>query len=186
MFSETTLLNARQLFKQHTIKRLDIGVTTGIDKTKVVSDIKVLCTSEAGVDYTVFFKLQEQCADICRYLQSTVFDPSADDGGILFELTEAAQQLDADELEQHLNRFFNFIDPRVKEAKKEQEIQSIEFVGNTFILNNRTVFKVLSDDGEGHLTIDILKGNQAIQDLKLSSHGLLDGLYVGAIKQVED
>lgn len=172
-------INIRQFFRAHNIKALTLGASTCINNRNTVTDVFVLCISQQGDDYTVTFKLQTDCADICNLLIKIESEPHA-----RIAFTDACLDLDVEERETRVKSFLKSIDGRVKEAKKEQEIQSIKFLGNTFELNKKTVFKVISDDGSGHLGIEIA-GNSATQDLKLSSHGLLDGLYMGAICQVD-
>ena len=126
--------------------------------------------------FTVSFKLQGKDSDIGLYLNeiNTV-------EGLTLDFKKEAGSLTQQTLESYLEQFINVVSTRLTEAKKEQEIQSIVFVGNRFSLNNQTTFKVLSDDGEGRLAIE-LEGDSNHEDLKLSSHGLMDGLYMGSIK----
>ncbi|MEE8056499.1 MAG: hypothetical protein V3T17_01500 [Pseudomonadales bacterium] len=174
-----TQLNIRQFFRAHSIKALTLGANTCINNRNTVTDVLVLCVSKQGDDYTVAFKLQTDCADICKFLLKIESGPE-----VRLTFTETALVLEAEEREALVNQFLKSIDIRVKETKKEQEIQSIKYLGNVFELNKKTVFKVISDDGDGHLGIELL-GNPLSQALKLSSHGLLDGLYRGIIRQIE-
>lgn len=100
------------------------------------------------------------------------------------ELTDDGSELDEEQLDKLVQKFLKLIKTRVEKAKQEQDVQSIRFVGNTFVLNKSTTFKVLSDDGDGRLNIEIL-GGDGLQDVMMSAHGLLDGLYTGFIELVE-
>ena len=131
-------------------------------------------------DYRVNFKLQEEGADTYRYLRSIVAKHA-----LKIEFTEQAGNMDVAEIEKRLQSFLALIKTRVEKAKQEQEVQSIRFVGNTFVLNKSTTFRVLADDGEGRLDIEIL-GGDGLQELMFSAHGLLDGLYTGFIELVEE
>jgi len=145
---------------------------------QAISDINIYCINEEYGDYKVSFKLGDDCAEICKYLIGVSSQPS-----FAIELSQQGHECDESQLKSLFDKFIKLIKPRLKEAQKEQEIQSIEFVGNTFILNNHTIFTVLTDDGEGRLTIDIIGSkNDEQQPLILSSHGLLDSLYLGSIK----
>jgi hypothetical protein len=169
----------RQFFAGLSIKTITLGANTCINNRNPVTDVRVLCTGESCAEFTVSFKLQTACADICQFLEKIEAERE-----VRVVFTQAALELETQNREALLDRFFRTIDRRIGEAKKEQEIQSIRYLGNTFELNKKTVFKVISDDGEGHLGIEIL-GNPLPQDLKLSSHGLLDGLYSGSIRQLD-
>ena len=76
--------------------------------------------------------------------------------------------------------FFKRIESRLAKIQHEQSVQNITYLGNTFVLNNKTVFDVIADD-EGHLTIEMHREN-ARQQAKLLASSLLDGLYDGSIK----
>ena len=143
---------------------------------QALSDVTLSCVSEKHGNYKVSFKLVDECADIACYLSEVAYDSS-----ITVKLTDNGLQSDEKTLKDIFNLFIKIVKPRIKEAQKEQDIQSIVFVGNTFILNNSTTFDVLTDDGEGRLTINI-HGENKQDNLNLSSHGLLDGLYLGLIK----
>ncbi len=149
---------------------------------QAISDVNIYCINDEYGDYKVSFKLGDDCAEICQYLVSVNNQPD-----FTIQLSEQAQQCDESQLKSLFDQFMKLIKPRLKEAQKEQEIQSIEFIGNTFILNNHTTFRVLTDDGEGRLTIEILGSkNDEQQPLNLSSHGLLDSLYLGSIKVAQE
>ncbi len=156
-----------------------ITTNNNIDITgQNISDVNIFCINDKYGDYKVSFKLGDDCAEICQYLLSVSNQPS-----FTIELSLHANECDESQLKSLFDHFMKLIKPRLIEAQKEQEIQSIEFIGNTFILNNHTTFTVLTDDGEGRLTIEIIGSKKDEQQpLNLSSHGLLDGLYLGSIK----
>ena len=92
--------------------------------------------------------------------------------------------MNAEQVNNKLRSFIEIIRDRVKSAQKEQSVQNITYVGNTFILNNSTKFKVLSDEGEGRLKIEVLTKDKPL-DALLTASGLLDGLYLGSIKLID-
>ena len=59
-------------------------------------------------------------------------------------------------------------------------MQNIEYLGNTFVLNGKTVFDVVADE-DGRLTIEMHKGEKRQRAMLLAS-SLLDGLYDGSIR----
>lgn len=168
-----------QFFRAHALKRIDLSPSTDINGRNTVTDVAASCRSQQGGDYSINFKLQADAADISEFLVRMAVTPEV---AVVF--TEAGLALAAAGRAALLQRFLHSVDRRIREAKKEQEIQSIQYLGNTFELNKQTVFTVISDDGEGHLGIEIL-GKPPSQPLKLSAHGLLDGLYMGIIRQLE-
>ncbi len=167
--------------KKYNVKKISTQLGFGVDQSKQITDLQVNCLNDPqnpSSQYTVSFKLQGKDSDIGLYLNeiNTV-------EGLTLDFKKEAESLTQQMLESYLEQFINVVSVRLTEAKKEQEIQSIVFVGNRFSLNNQTIFKVLSDDGDGKLAIEI-EGETTAEDLKLSSHGLMDGLYMGSIKLV--
>lgn len=179
--SDRTLALIKNFLKQFQVGRMSVRKTSGIDD-QTVADVSLLCLGDNSThckeDYQVSFKLQGRDVEICDYL---ICVEACNEFEVSF--SDKASSGDAALLHEKIKRFLTTISPRVREAQKEQEIQCIPFVDNTFVLYGKTTFKVLSDDGEGNLAIDIL-GELTNQELKMSSHGLLDGLYTGAIKEV--
>jgi hypothetical protein len=76
--------------------------------------------------------------------------------------------------------FIAAIRERVEKIHKEQSILGTQPVGKIFVLNNKTRFKVLADDGEGQLSIEIMD-KEGGREARLGANDLLDGLYVGLI-----
>lgn len=186
-----TQLAIRHFFKQYHVISIEVMASSGICEQTPVADILVMCEREPGEAdsrYQVNFKLQQQAAEIAQYLLCIETGPPARvwlrPEHPLVWWRDSASKLSQQASGQLLKDFINNITIRIKEAKREQSIQSIQFVGNHFVLNNTTVFKVLSDDGNGRLSIDI-QGDGGEQSLLLSAHGLMDGLYMGAIKPVQ-
>jgi hypothetical protein len=178
-----TAMALRTFIKNGQLCKIEINENHGIDHSKLVSDVDIYCLLKQGGDETfkVSFKLQNEGHDACLYFKAIDCDPKSGEFTIHYQ-PGVDKDFDADCL---LNLFVELTKPRIKEAHREQEIQSIVFVGNTFWINGTTKFKVLSDDGEGRLTIELLSGSlgQGSDELlSLSSHGLLDGLYLGMIK----
>jgi len=83
------------------------------------------------------------------------------------------------ELEEPLENFFRGIESRLDRIQHEEKVQGITFLGNTFVLNNKTVFDVVADD-DGRLSIEMHQGQQRKPAMLLAS-SLLDGLYDGSI-----
>ena len=83
------------------------------------------------------------------------------------------------DLEETLSAFFSQIESRLDRIEHEERVQGITFLGNTFVLNNKTVFDV-TEDVDGRLTIEMHKGDRR-QSAMLLASSLLDGLYDGSI-----
>ena len=78
-----------------------------------------------------------------------------------------------------LTRFFAGIESRLEKIRHEQSVQNITYLGNTFVLNNKTVFDVVADE-DGRLSIEMHRGSERARAMLLAS-ALLDGLYDGSI-----
>lgn len=164
------------------LQSISVAPNVNFNGGRQISDVILLGTQEVeGVeeDYRVSFKLQDEGADLCQYLKDITAQPA-----LSVELTDEGSELDEDQVDKMVQKFLKLIKSRVEKAKQEQDVQSIRFVGNTFVLNKSTTFKVLSDDGDGRLNIEII-GGDGLQDVMMSAHGLLDGLYTGFIELVE-
>ncbi len=182
VLNEKTKLLAADFLRCFDIRSMAITKGSGITSDTEISDISIFFIKQPekqSLDYRVQFKLQNECADICRYMSAIHTEPV-----FSIELTHECQKMRAEQVNDKLRSFIGIIRERVKSAQKEQKVQDISFVGNTFMLNNSTKFKVLSDEGEGRLNIEVLTGNTPL-DAKLTASGLLDGLYLGSIKPVE-
>ena len=154
----------------------------GVTKNTEISDIDIIFIkdkNDQSQDYSVKFKLQTECSDICRYIKSIVTLPS-----FVIELAENHEKIQLEQLNMKILSLIEIIKERVKSVQKEQKVQNISYVGNTFLLNNSIKFKVLSDDGEGRLNIKVLTKDLPMEAL-LTASGLLDGLYLGSIKLAE-
>ncbi|NKB37137.1 MAG: hypothetical protein GKR93_08180 [Gammaproteobacteria bacterium] len=178
---ETTEVISR-FFRRYEIRSLAVSKGLGITNQTEISDITMHLINDAAKpesDYLVEFKLQRECADIHHYLKSIQSEPT-----FSIELDSALSKKESQSIKEKLNSFVDLIRERVKSALKEQQVQNITYVGNTFILNNSTKFKVLSDEGEGRLNIEVLTKDKPL-DALLTASGLLDGLYLGSIKLAE-
>ena len=120
-------------------------------------------------DYRVQFKLQGEQALLGERVSKLCAD------GTVSSVTATDPQA----LEPELEALFHSIEGRLARIQHEQEVQSIVFLGNTFVLNNQTVFDVV-EDVDGRLTIEMHKG-EARQSAMLLASSLLDGLYDGSI-----
>jgi len=166
-------------FKRYEIRNLQIAAATSLDK-KTISEVRLLLiqdTQKGARDYAVRFTLSDACVDIHEYIKT--FDTK---GGLSMECKEKGKSLSEDELAALIRDFFHSISARLEKIRKEESVQAISYVGNTFTLNH-TTFKVLSDDGQGRLHIEILDKGKDSQAAGMSSHALLDGLYSGAIQR---
>ena len=76
--------------------------------------------------------------------------------------------------------FFRRIETRLAKIQHEQSVQNITYLGNTFILNDKTVFDVVGDE-DGRLSIEMHRGDERKPAMLLAS-ALLDGLYDGSIR----
>lgn len=123
---------------------------------------------EAG--YKVQFKLQGVLAQLGEHISALAADGSL----------SLLQGNDAAALECRLEDFFKSIEGRLKRIRHEEDVQGIEYLGNTFVLNGKTVFDVVADDG-GRLTIAMHRGEERREAMLLAS-SLLDGLYDGSIR----
>ncbi|MCU7930746.1 MAG: hypothetical protein KZQ90_08095 [Candidatus Thiodiazotropha sp. (ex Codakia rugifera)] len=156
-----------------------INITRGEDIRKdEVCHVEMIFTADSdsdGKEYVVSFKLSGDTKDLHRHI-SAIDCPA----NPVLVLTTEGEKLAAVDIRERLRHFLNAIGPRVAKIHKEQSILSTRPLGKTFILHNKTHFKVLTDDGEGHLTIGIIDG-ESVREAKLSANDLLDGLYVGMI-----
>ena len=91
------------------------------------------------------------------------------------------------QLQQQMDQLIAAISSRVAKIHKEQSILHIQPVGKTFLLMDKTRFDVLTDDGEGQLSIRIYRDggiNDLGNEAGLAANDLLDGLYSGIIREV--
>ena len=122
-----------------------------------------------GEGYSVQFKLQGRAAGIGETVRRLLGDGSI----------ECARAVDPAALEAELAALFREIDGRLQRIRHEQEVQRIRYLGNTFVLNGKTVFDVV-EDVDGRLTIAMHRDGGR-QQAMLQASALLDGLYDGSI-----
>lgn len=132
---------------------------------------------EESHQYQVTFKVLNQASGTHRYLLGIGSRPD-----FKLNLTATGQGLGHKELCVLVRAFIGAITNRVAKVHKEQSILGTQPVGKTFVLYGKTSFKVLADNGEGQLTIRILR-NDGDSEAGLSANDLLDGLYSGVITQ---
>ena len=181
VLNKRTQLLAADFLQRFEIRSITIAKGVGITKSAEISDISIFLIKQQddkNLDYCVEFKLQNEGADICQYLVAVTTIPE-----FSITLTQQCQDMCKDIVNDKICGFVDIIRERVKSTLKEQKVQDITFVGNTFILNNSTKFKVLSDEGEGRLNIEVLTKDLPL-DAKLTASGLLDSLYLGSIKLI--
>jgi hypothetical protein len=159
---------------------LGIGVSASGDiRNAEVSEVEVRFASEADTAkqaYHVSFKLLNAASDSHRYLSAIEHGPD----GFAVRLTQDGRELGPDAMAGKVRALLDAIEDRVAKVHREQSIMGIQPVGKTFLLNNKTRFKVISDDGEGHLRIELLD-REGDNTASLLANDLLDGLYVGLI-----
>jgi hypothetical protein len=150
--------------------RYGVRSVTLSQATGVVDDAEAVCniTLDFDDDYRVQFKLP---AHATPFSEGVV----AMSAGGEVTLEEGRDTVS----EETLSSFFRDIESRLDKIQHEQDVQNITYLGNTFVLNNKTVFDVIADD-EGRLTIDMHRGDTRQQAMLLAS-SLLDGLYDGSI-----
>jgi hypothetical protein len=157
---------AKDYFQRYAISRIELQIQPGVvDSAEQVC--KLTLKFEPG--YQVQFNLQGEQAILGEHITSI-----SPDGTVATEIEGVSY-----DLEEELTAFFNNIESRLDRIAHEERVQSITFLGNTFVLNNKTVFDVV-EDKEGRLTIEMHKGNQR-QPAMLLASSLLDGLYDGSI-----
>jgi len=179
VLDEKTKSLVSDYLRRNEIRSVLIKRGIGITKNSEISDIDIIFIkdkNDESQDYSVKFKLQTECSDICRYIKSIDTTPS-----FAIELSEVREKSQLESLDTKILSLIEIIRERVKSVQKEQKVQNISYVGNTFVLNNTIKFKVLSDDGEGKLNIEVLTKDLPM-DALLTASGLLDGLYLGSIK----
>jgi len=157
---------ARAYFQRYAIGHIGLQMQPGVvDSADQVCNLSL--KFEPG--YEVQFKLSGEQACLGERVRSI-----APDG-----LVATLDNCSSDDLEDVLTVFFKHIESRLDRIEHEEKVQSITFLGNTFVLNNKTVFDVVEDDG-GRLTIEMHRGDNR-QPAKLLASSLLDGLYDGSI-----
>jgi len=157
---------ANTYFQRYAINHIELQMQPGVvDSADLVCNL--LLKFEAG--YRVQFKLQGDLATLGKRVTAI----SAHG-----EIEEIHSGSSAD-LEDKLEVFFRSIESRLDRIQHEERVQGITFLGNTFVLDNKTVFDVVDDD-DGRLTIEMHSGNER-KSAKLLASSLLDGLYDGSI-----
>jgi len=157
---------ARDYFQRYAIKHIELQMQPGVvDSADPVCNLSL----EFEPGYQVQFKLSGEQARLGKRVSSISPD------GVVTTLDNCSP----DDLEDALTGFFKHIESRLDRIEHEEKVQSITFLGNTFVLNNKTVFNVVEDDG-GRLIINMHRGDNR-QPAKLLASSLLDGLYDGSI-----
>ena len=174
-----------RFFEQYRLDSLRVTQDTDI-RGKPVSLVDIGFAPTQGSDsdrYQVAFKLLEQtagngAADSHQFLRAIGPPPAC-----TLELTPAGQSLSAEQLQQRMDQLIAAISSRVAKIHKEQSILHIQPVGKTFLLMDKTRFDVLTDDGEGQLSIRIYREGE-VSEAGLAANDLLDGLYSGIIREM--
>jgi hypothetical protein len=159
----------REYCQRYAIRQISLELQSGVvDTAEQVCHLEL--EFEAG--YKVQFKLQGEQALLGDKLSQLQGDGSV----------TCLAVADPAGLESELEDFFKSIEGRLQRIRHEEDVQNIEYLGNTFVLGGKTVFDVIADE-DGRLTIDMHKGEKRQQAMLLAS-SLLDGLYDGSIVQL--
>ncbi len=168
----------RGFFENYRIR--SIGISTGVDiRNDEISQVEINFLSDADIDaagYVVSFKLLDKASDAHQYLRGIGGQLS----DIRVKLTDETRGMGSNAIAGKVRDFIAAIRERVGKIHKEQSILGTRPVGKIFVLNNKTRFKVLADDGEGQLSIEIMD-TEGGREARLGANDLLDGLYVGLI-----
>ena len=157
---------ANSYFQRYAISHIELQIQSGVvDSADPVCNL--VLKFKAG--YQVQFKLLGGRALLGE--QVSEISP----GGVVNTIKGSTPE----DLENKLSEFFSHIESRLDRIEHEERVQSITFLGNTFVLNNKTVFDV-TEDVDGRLTIEMYKGDKR-QSAMLLASSLLDGLYDGSI-----
>lgn len=162
-------------FHRHGIRTITLTPMAGVTSAHRVCDLGIEFAGDN--DHTAYhaqFKLQgdeARIGDQLTHISAT--------GKLQF----VDNHSDSAALESDLDRFFRGIDSRVTKVRQEQSVQAITFLGNSFVLNGKTVFTVV-EDVEGRLSIELHKGDER-QPAVLLASSLLDGLYDGSIQMLD-
>lgn len=170
----------RSFFENFLIRSIGISIGTDI-RNDVISQVEMNFLKEAdddAKDYVVSFKLLDKASDTHRYLRGI----SGRHADFRVRLAQEAQGMGSKAIASKVQGFLDAIEERVAKIHKEQSILGIRPVGKVFVLNNKTRFKVLADNGKGQLSIEIMD-KEGSRQAKLAANDLLDGLYVGLISR---
>ncbi len=169
----------RDFFTAYAVQSIRISQAADIRDAEV-SQVDIRFGQNAGQaaqNYAVTFKVLDQASDTHRYLLGIGSPPDFKLG-----LTGPGCELGQEEIRGRIRAFIDAITPRVAKVHKEQSILGTQPLGKTFVLYNKTRFEVLADNGEGQLTIRIVRPDGTDEAI-LSANDLLDGLYSGAITE---
>ncbi len=157
---------SKNYFQRYALSHIALEMQSGVvESAELVCNL--LLKFEPG--YQVQFKLLGEQSLLGKRIKSLSPD------GIVTTVSGDS----AADMEDDLEVFFNTIESRLDRIEHEEKVQSIVFLDNTFVLNNKTVFDVV-EDIDGRLTIEMHKGEQR-QSAMLLASSLLDGLYDGSI-----
>jgi len=157
---------ARGQFERYRLKSISLTQVSGVVETSdSVCDIVV----DFQEGYRVHFKLP------------TAQTPAQDGVTCILPNGEVALQESSSGVDENrIEQFFADIRSRLEKVLHEESVQNITYLGNTFILNNKTLFDVVADE-DGRLEIAMHRGTERRPAMLLAS-ALLDGLYDGSIK----
>ena len=157
---------SKHYFQRYALSHIVLEMQSGVvESAELVCNL--LLKFEPG--YQVQFKLLGEQAQLGKRIKGI------SGSGIVTTVSGDS----AADMEDELEVFFNTIESRLDRIEHEERVQSIVFLDNTFVLNNKTVFDVV-EDIDGRLTIEMHKGDER-QSAMLLASSLLDGLYDGSI-----
>jgi len=156
----------REYCQRYGVRSIALEIQSG-----VVATAEQIChlNLEFEAGYGVQFKLQGQEARLGSKLSRL-----EGDGTVIAQASVGSAAL-----EKELEEFFKSIGGRLRRIRHEEDVQKIEYLGNTFSLNGKTVFDVIANE-DGKLTIEMHKGDERKKAMLLAS-SLLDGLYDGSV-----
>lgn len=161
--------------ERHGIRNIRLTPMAGVTANYRVCNLEFeFVQSGQHAAYEANFKLQDADAGI-----GDMISEISANGDV--KLVDGPQQ--ALEPVAALKAFFSMVEKRLRKVSQEQSVQSVTFLGNSFLLHGTTTFTVVDDD-EGRLTIEIHKGDDR-QQARLLASSLLDGLYDGSIHLLE-
>lgn len=154
-------------FQRYALASIEFDTVAGVSVgAEAVVDIR----AEFSEGYLVQFKLPLAQLPLAQWVSRLGTDN--------VQWREAA--VGEGEFDTAIAAFFGDVAGRFDRVLHEQRVQSIQYLGNRFVLNGKTVFDVVADT-DGKLTIAMHRDGETREALLLAS-SLLDGLYDGSIR----
>lgn len=171
-------MNLADFFDKYRLDSIRVAEDSDIRGMPVsLVDIRFTPAESDARPYQVAFKLLDQATDTHLFLRGIGGPP-----GHQIDLTPLGESLGREQVQDRINQLLSALVSRVAKIYKEQSILHIQPVGKTFLLMDKTRFEVLTDDGQGQLSIRIHR-HGSVSEAGLAANDLLDGLYSGIIKE---